>query len=91
MQVKWSSAALNDLVRLHAFLADVNPRAAAKVVQSLTGAVDGLLQNPRLGLQLAEFSPDEVRRIIVGAYEVRYAIVADVIHIVRLWHTREER
>jgi hypothetical protein len=38
-----------------------------------------------------EFAPREVRRLIVGDYELRYEILEDAIVLVRLWHTREDR
>jgi plasmid stabilization system protein ParE len=89
--VKWTSKALGDLARLHAFLAESNPRAAAAAVQVLTKGAGSLRDNPRLGLRLAEFAPREVRRVIVGHYEMRYEIAGGVVYILRLWHTREDR
>ena len=91
MRVNWTGKALGDLARLHAFLADVNPQAAARTVLSITEAVDRLPNNPRLGLRLEEFDPQEVRRVFAGQYEVRYAIAQDVLHILRLWSSREDR
>ena len=91
MELKWTDKALSDLVRLHSFLAPVNRRAAADVVRSLTAVPSRLLVHPRLGERLEEFELREVRRIIVGAYEMRYEIRAPVIYILRLWHTREDR
>lgn len=35
--------------------------------------------------------PREVRRILVGQYEVRYEIRASTIIMLRLWYTREDR
>ncbi|MEP6566833.1 MAG: type II toxin-antitoxin system RelE/ParE family toxin, partial [Mesorhizobium sp.] len=35
MELKWTSKALSDLVRLHDFLAPANGPAAARAVQSL--------------------------------------------------------
>jgi plasmid stabilization system protein ParE len=35
--------------------------------------------------------PREVRRIIVGNYEMRYELVESTVFILRVWHTREER
>lgn len=35
--------------------------------------------------------PREVRRIIVGNYELRYEIADATIFILRLWHCRENR
>jgi plasmid stabilization system protein ParE len=92
MELKWTSKALSDLVRLYEFLAPVNKQAAARTVQALTTAPnEALLRNPRLGEQLFEFEPREVRRILVGQYEMRYEIQGEIIYVLRLWHTREER
>ena len=46
MQVKWSSAARRDLVRLHDFLHPVSPRAAGQTVKILIAAVDKLSAYP---------------------------------------------
>ena len=72
------------------FLASVNKTAAARVVQALTKAPTILLANPRIGQQLCQFEPREVRRILVGEYEVRYEMQNSIIYMLRLWHTREE-
>ena len=66
MELKWTSKALSDLVRLYDFLAPVNKRAAARTVQSLTAAPSRLLEHPHIGEKLEEFEPREVRRILVG-------------------------
>lgn len=91
MELKWTSKALSDLARLYEFLAPVNKPAAARTVQALTAAPSGLLANPRIGERIDEFGPREVRRILVGHYELRYEIQDAVIYVLRLWHTREDR
>lgn len=91
MQLKWASKGLSDLVRLYDFLAPVNKPAATRTVQALTAAPASLTANPRIGEKLDEFDPREVRRILVGQYEIRYEIHADTIYVLRLWHTREDR
>ena len=91
MELKWTSKGLSDLVRLYEFLAPVNKPAAAKIVQALTKAPAILLTNPRIGEQLFEFEEQEVRRILVGDYEMRYEIQGTTVYILRLWHTRENR
>ena len=91
MKLKWSNAAVADVARLHEFLAKVNPTAAARAVQSLTVAPRQLFDRPQSGRQLDQFLPREVRRIIVGNYEIRYELVDATIYILRIWHTREER
>jgi plasmid stabilization system protein ParE len=91
MELKWTGKALSDLVRLYEFLGSVNQPAAARAVQSVTKAPTALLINPRIGEQLFEFEPREVRRILVGNYEMRYEIQESTIYVLRLWHTREHR
>ncbi len=91
MELKWTSKAHSDLVRLYEFLAPVNKPAAARAVQALTKAQTTLLTNPRIGEQLFQFEPREVRRILVGHYEIRYEIQGRIIYVLRLWHTREDR
>jgi plasmid stabilization system protein ParE len=91
MELKWTSKALSDLARLYDFLAPTNKRAAARAVQALTKAPTILIANPRVGEQLFEFEPREVRRLLVGHYEMRYEIQGSIIYMLRLWHTREDR
>ena len=67
MELKWTRRALSDLARWYEFLAPVNKPAAARAAQALIKA-------PRIGEQLFQFEPREVRRILVGEYEVRYKI-----------------
>lgn len=91
MALRWTSKALSDLERLYEFLAPLNQQAAARAVQALTKAPTVLLANPRIGEQLFEFNPREVRRLLVGRYETRYEIQESTIFLLRLWHTREDR
>ncbi|MFK3790993.1 MULTISPECIES: type II toxin-antitoxin system RelE/ParE family toxin [Pseudomonas] len=90
-QLDWTSKALSDLARLFEFLAQVNRSAAALTVQSLVQAPETLLNNPRLGEQLEEFLPRDVRRLLVGRYEMRYEIQGMTLFILRIWHVREDR
>ena len=91
MKIEWTENAAADLVRLHQFLAPVAPDAAAKVVPALARAPDRLRDFPRIGEKLDTYAPREVRRIIVGSYELRYEIADDGLYVLRLWHSRKSR
>ena len=91
MKLEWTGKGLSDLVRLHEFLSPVDPRAAARTVQSLTKAVGRLLEFPRIGERLEQFESREVRRLLIGHYEMRYEIRGDTLYVLRIWHTREDR
>jgi plasmid stabilization system protein ParE len=91
MKIQWTGRASADLVRLHAFLEPVAPDAAARIVQQLAHAPNRLVDYPRIGEKLETYEPREVRRIIVGHYEMRYEIADATIFILRIWHSREDR
>ncbi len=91
MKIQWTRKASSDLVRLYEHLKPVAPEAAARVIQQLAHAPDRLLDYPRIGEKLEAYDPREVRRIVVGQYELRYEIADAAIFILRLWHCREYR
>jgi plasmid stabilization system protein ParE len=91
MKLVWTNKGLSDLARLYEFLASVNKPAAVRAIQSLTAAPASFLSNPRIGERLEEFEPREVRRIIIGNYEMRYEIQEHTLFVLRLWHVRESR
>ena len=91
MALRWTSHANADLVRLHEFLQPLNPPAAARVVRQLVAAAKRIPRHPRLGTRLHEFDPREVRRVIVGDYEIRYELSGTDMFVLRIFHVREDR
>lgn len=91
IELQWTGAALADLSRLYEFLRPLNEAAAARAVQSLVAAPNTLQEFPRIGEGLEGFEGREVRRLLIGKYEIRYEVSRDVVVILRLWHTRESR
>lgn len=91
MKLIWYRKSIADLARLYEFLVVVNPKAAMQVIFTINKAVEKLAQHPRLGEKIEHYSSREVRRLIIGNYELRYEIQSDCIYILRLWHTREKR
>ncbi len=91
MKITWTNKALSDVERLYEFLVPKNKTIAIQTMQTLIAAPKRLLNNPRIGKKLEEFAPREVRRILVGNYEMRYEIRKTTIYILRLWHTKENR
>jgi plasmid stabilization system protein ParE len=89
-----SQAAQADLLRLHKFLADLNPDAARRAVAAITGAIDSLDLFPDRGRP----SPIPGARELVlpfgaSTYVIRYAHDAtrEALVILRIWHSRESR
>lgn len=91
MEVKWTARAHRDLVRLYEFLLPVNPRAAKKAVKQLVQEATLLKSHPLLGAELDAYAPRNVRRLIIGDYELRYEVAETTLYVLRLWHSREDR
>jgi len=89
--LRWTKQAHSDLVRIHEFLVPVSAAAAARVVQAIVARVKRIPVQPRLGQTLSEFSPREVRRLLMGDYEIRYELRTKDIFVLRLFHAREDR
>jgi len=88
---RWTASARADLVRLYEFLEPVNPRAAALCVRQIAAGAKRISALPRLGQRLREFAPREVRRILIGDYEIRYELAGRDVFVLRIFHTREDR
>jgi plasmid stabilization system protein ParE len=91
IRIRWTAKALDDLARLHEFLRAVNPAAAVKAVEMLTTGPERLIEHPRFGEAVRRYAPREVRRLLIGRYEMRYEIVGEDIYLLRIWHMREDR
>lgn len=91
MALRWTSKAQSDLARLHEFLRPVNPAAAARVVRQLVAGAKRIPAHPRLGVRLPEFEPRDVRRVLIGDYELRYELTDTDVFVLRMFHTREDR
>ncbi len=91
MNIIWGSDSLADLARLYRFVAADDPQAASQIIENLKSAPERLRDFSRLGERLDVYAPREVRKLIVGRYEMRYEILPDVIFILRIWHVREDR
>jgi plasmid stabilization system protein ParE len=91
MKLIWSPESLDDLVRIHDFLEPVNPQAATDAIRALHAAVQRILAHPRIGERLPRYRRREIRRTVVGTYEVRYEVQPDMVTVLRIFSTRERR
>lgn len=49
------------------------------------------MEQARIGEKFEELEPREVRRLLIGHYEMRYEIQQSTLYVLRIWDTREER
>lgn len=91
MTIEWTTKAISDVARLRAFLRLVDPSAPQRVLRPIQAAIVRLRTFPHLGERIDGYGDREVRRMIVGNYEVRYEVRDETVVILRLWHTRGNR
>ena len=57
----------------------------------MDAAAHRLLSFPQIAPRLETYEDSEVRALMVGDYELRYEVTHDMLTIMRIWHTREDR
>lgn len=90
--MKWLPEALEDLERLHQFLAKVSPEAAQRAAATILDGADQLEANPMIGRLQESGAREWFVPFGVGSYVLRYRLDEQGSPIVlRVWHGREER
>ncbi len=72
-------------MRLREFIAEHNPAATLRISKRMRGAINSLMDAPRIG-QPVENIPGEIRKLIFGRYVVRYEMRENVLDVLRIWH-----
>ena len=91
MRVVWRAAARDDRRRIFSYLAEHNPAAAARLVEALILAADGLASFPERGRPSSVPGTREIVAVYpyLLAYEVDRA--AGIVRILRVWHGAQDR
>ncbi len=88
MQVIWSPAALREISQIHSYIAQFNPRAAAKLAEELLAAGDSLVTFPNRGRPVPGTALRELT--VVYPYIIRYRAEDDHVRILRVRHGRRQ-
>jgi addiction module RelE/StbE family toxin len=87
-KVIWTDSAIADLKSICDYIAEDNPRAAAKTGRGILNHVRILQSFPFIGPAYPRRSSGLIREIVHGNYRIFYEIVSEpqVVHILRIWH-----
>ncbi len=92
MRLGYSQEAVEDLVRLRDFIAEKNPEAAARIAERLVVGIENLKVFPKLGRPVEQApEPERIRDLFLENYVLRYLVLEKSVHILRIWHQRENR
>ncbi|MDB5971729.1 MAG: plasmid stabilization system protein [Hydrocarboniphaga sp.] len=89
MRLRFTYRAATDLQRLRAFIANDNPLAARRKIDTLRRSIRLLLDQTHLGREIDEASG--MRQWIADDYVVRYFVDDQVLTVNRIWHGKEDR
>jgi addiction module RelE/StbE family toxin len=89
-KVRWTSIAVEDLSNMKEKIAEDNVSAAQKMIQTIRKKVERLSHFPESGRIVPEFGSPVLREIIIPPYRVVYRIVGKEVHIIRVWHSKQE-
>jgi plasmid stabilization system protein ParE len=91
--IKWLTAAMDDLKRLHGFIEPHSPQAANRMIDTLLEAVESLSEFPEKGgpWNLAMDFRELLVRFGARGYVIRYRLFENQVIIVRVWHALEDR
>ena len=88
----WTPSALQDVARLHRFLAPKNPDAARRAIRAIRDGVRTLEINPQIGRPIDDMSV-EFRDWFIpfgqSGYVARYRFDGDLIAILAVRHGKE--
>lgn len=88
----WTADARADLIRLRQFISPHNPEAARRAAETIKEGAKLLMAHPGIGKRL-EGRQDRELVIPFGqrGYVLRYRLDGQVVVILRVWHSLEER
>ncbi|MEI7694295.1 MAG: type II toxin-antitoxin system RelE/ParE family toxin [Chlorobium sp.] len=93
-QVKWLPEALADVERLHAFLLEKSPDAAARAAKAILDGAGFLTSIPDIGRPMEDGTGRREWAVSfgAGAFVLRYMRDKnDTVVIIRVWHSKENR
>jgi len=92
IQIIYTQEAIEDLQRLRNFIAKNNSVSAQRIAKELIQRIQTLQSMPMMGRAVSSApNPEVIRDMIFGNYTIRYAIHAQTLAILRIWHHYENQ
>lgn len=93
VRIVWLPEALADIERLYSFLKEKSPAAATRAAQTILQGARIVEKEPEAGRPMQD---DTGRREFfvafgAGAYVLRYKRDRNMVVVIRVWHSKEQR
>lgn len=87
-EINWTSEAERWLKEIYTYIAQDNPRAAAKIIDAIYQKAELLRRFPQLGYRYDPDSIEEIRILVYGHYRIAYFVKPDTnIDILGIFHS----
>jgi addiction module RelE/StbE family toxin len=90
MKIIFTPQSVDDLKHLREFIEQKNPEAANRIAKHLLAGIARLKVFPNLGIEVKKAQTDMIRDLISGDYIIRYLLLKETIHILKIWHHKED-
>jgi toxin ParE1/3/4 len=89
MKIIWSPLAIDRATEISEYIAQDNPLAAAKWVETLFDKVQLLKSSPKSGRIVPEIQREDIRELIYGNYRIIYRVEKDKISMLTVRHGKQ--
>lgn len=89
MKVLWSPVAVERASEISAYIAQDNPTAATKWVETIFKKVEQLKSSPQSGRIVPETNNQDIRELIHGNYRIIYRVESSRISVLTIRHGKQ--
>ena len=87
MKIVWTKESLNRLIEIEDFIAEDNPNKAIEFINFLIEKTEIIVDNPKIGRVVPEFSNPVLRELIIKNYKIVYRINKSKIEILTVFES----
>ena len=89
MKIIWSPLSIDRATEIARYIAQDNPSAAKKWVETLFGKVQQLKSSPQSGRVVPETHSEDIRELLYGNYRIIYRLEEKRISILTIRHGKQ--
>jgi addiction module RelE/StbE family toxin len=89
MKIIWSPLSIDKATEIARYIAQDNPSAAKKWVETLFGKVQQLKSSPQSGRVVPETHSEDIRELLYGNYRIIYRLEEKRISILTVRHGKQ--
>lgn len=86
MKIEWTETALSDLKSIRDYIARDSDYYAARFVERIIEAIEGLVDFPKMGRRLPEATEENILEILFQSYRIIYRVEEKRVLILTIVH-----